>query len=351
MINTNQIARITTISLLIVGCVFVLYPFMAAMLFAAIICVFTWPLYQRIWELLGRRDMLAATTMTLLLLFAMIMPMAYLAMNLADSATLLLDEAQAVLQSLQPVAPAWLKNLPIIGAPLAESWQRVVVSHEELMHLLNQYAEPIRTFLLKVVQVVMGGFVQLVLVVFVAFFFYRDGTKLAAAVTTIVRRLGGELGQEMLALSCNTVKGVMLGVFGTALAQASVGLFGFWLAGAPAPLLLALATFFLSVIPVGPPLVWGGASLWLFNHGDQGWAIFLLIYGLLVISMVDNVVKPILISHSSHLPLLLVALGVLGGILMFGFIGIFLGPTLLAVGLTLVSHWVVLQNKRADEVV
>jgi len=351
MINTNQIARITTISLLIVGCIFVLYPFMAAMLFAAIICVFTWPLYQRIWELLGKRDMLAAATMTLLLLFAMILPMAYLAMNLADSATLLLDEAQAVLQSMQPVAPSWLKNLPIVGTPLAESWQRVVVSHEELMHLLNQYADPIREFLLKVVQVVMGGFVQLVLVVFVAFFFYRDGTKLAAAITAIVQRLGGELGQEMLVLSCNTVKGVMLGVFGTALAQASVGLFGFWLAGAPAPLLLALATFFLSVIPVGPPLVWGGASLWLFNHGDQGWAIFLLVYGLLVISMVDNVVKPILISHSSHLPLLLVVLGVLGGILMFGFIGIFLGPTLLAVGLTLVSHWVILQNKRADEVV
>jgi len=351
MINTNQIARITTISLLIVGCIFVLYPFMAAMLFAAIICVFTWPLYHRIWELFGRRDMLAAATMTLLLLIAMILPMAYLATNLADSATLLLDEAQAVLQSMQPVAPVWLKNLPIVGAPLAESWQRVIVSHEELMHLLNQYAEPIRVFLLQVVQVVMGGFVQLVLVVFVAFFFYRDGAKLAAAATTIVRRLGGELGQEMLELSCNTVKGVMLGVFGTALAQASVGLFGFWLAGAPAPLLLALATFFLSVIPVGPPLVWGGTSLWLFNHGDQGWAIFLLVYGLLVISMVDNIVKPILISHSSHLPLLLVVLGVLGGILMFGFIGIFLGPTLLAVGLTLVSHWVVLQNKRADEVV
>ena len=351
MINTNQIARVALISLLIVGCVFVLYPFMAAMLFAAIICVFTWPLYQRIWGLLGRRDMIAAAMMTLLLLVAMIMPMAYLAANLADSATLMLDEAGAMLQSMQPVVPTWIKNLPIIGAPLAESWQRVIASHEELMHLLNQYAEPIRVFLLKVVQVVMGGFVQLVIVVFVAFFFYRDGAKLAAAVTTIVRRLGGELGQEMLALSCNTVKGVMLGVFGTALAQASVGLLGFWFAGAPAPLLLALATFFLSVIPVGPPLVWGGASLWLFNHGGQGWAIFLLVYGLLVISMVDNIVKPILISHSSHLPLLLVVLGVLGGILMFGFIGIFLGPTLLAVGFTLVSHWVILQNKRADEVV
>jgi predicted PurR-regulated permease PerM len=351
MINTNQIARMTLISLLIVGCVLVLYPFMPAMLFAAVICVFTWPLYQHIWRLLGKRDTLASLTMTLLLLVALILPMAYLAVNLADSATVLLDEAQSALQSLQPAAPSWLKALPIIGEQLAESWQRALVSHEELMRLLDQYSEPIREFLLQAVQLVMGGFLQLVLVVFVAFFFYRDGARLSDVIIAIVRRLGGELGQEMLTLSSSTVKGVMLGVFGTALAQASVALFGFWLAGAPMPLLLALATFFLSVIPVGPPLVWGGASLWLFNHGDHGWAIFLLIYGLLVISTVDNIIKPILISHTSRLPLLLVVLGVLGGVLMFGFIGIFLGPTLLAVGLTLVSHWVVLQNKRADEVV
>ncbi len=351
MINTNQIARIVLIALLIVGCVFVLYPFMAAVLFAAVICVFTWPLYHRIWLKLGKRDALAAVTMTLLLLIALILPMAYLAINLADSAVVLLDEAQTTLQSLQPRAPAWVENLPIAGQQLADFWQRAVVSHEEFMKLINQYSEPLREFLLQVVQLVMNGFLQLLLVVFVAFFFYRDGANLARVVIAMVRRLGGELGEEMLRLSCMTVKGVMLGEFGTALAQASVALFGFWLAGAPMPLLLALATFFLSLIPVGPPLIWGGAALWLFNHGDRGWAIFLGFYGLLAISSVDNIVRPILISHSSHLPLLLVVLGVLGGVFAFGFIGIFLGPTLLAVGLTLITHWVELQNKRADEVV
>jgi len=349
MINTNQISRIALIALLIIGCVFVLYPFMAAVLFAAVICVFTWPLYQRVWRKLGRRDTLAAITMTLLLLVALILPMAYLVMNLADSATILLDEAQTTMRNLQPIAPEWIKNLPLVGAQLAEFWQRAAVSHEELMRLLSQYSEPMRKFMLQGVQLVMGGFLQLLLVVFVAFFFYRDGAYLAKIVVAILRRLGGELGEEMLQLSCNTVKGVMLGVFGTALAQAIVALFGFWLAGTPLPLLLALATFFLSVVPVGPPLIWGGSALWLYNHGDHGWAIFLALYGLLAISSVDNLVKPILISHSSRLPLLLVVLGVLGGALAFGFIGIFLGPTLLAVGLTLITHWVALQNKRLDE--
>ncbi len=351
MINTNQIARITLITLLIVGCFFVLRPFMAAVLFAAVICVFTWPLYHRVCLRFGGRDTLAAITMTLLLLIALILPMAYLATNLADSAAILLDEAQTAMQNLQPNAPEWIRGLPLVGQQLAEAWQRAVISHEELMKLLSQYAEPMRKFMLQAVQLVLGGFLQLLLVVFVAFFFYRDGVRLGKGVVLMVHRLGGALGEEMLYLSCNTVKGVMLGIFGTALAQATVALFGFWLAGAPMPLLLALATFFLSVIPVGPPLIWGGSALWLYNHGEHGWAIFLALYGLLAISSVDNVVRPILISHSSRLPLLLVVLGVLGGALAFGFIGIFLGPTLLAVGLTLITHWVALQNKKVDEVV
>jgi len=350
MINSNQIARVAIIALLIMGCSLVLLPFMAAILFAAILCVFTWPLYQRMWKRLGHRDGIAAAIMTILLLITLLLPVAYLATSLAENANTLYDELQFVLQHLQPRAPEWMSELPLVGGQLTEFWEHTAVSHEELMKLLNQYSEPIRALGLQAVKLVAGGFFQLLLVLFVAFFFYRDGKRLSASLITIIRRLGGELGEEMLDLSCNTVKGVMLGIFGTALAQSAVALFGFLIAGAPMPLLLALATFFLSVIPVGPPLIWGGAAIWLYNHGDHGWAIFLALYGLLCISSIDNLVKPILISHSSHQPLLLVVLGVLGGALAFGFIGIFLGPTLLAVGLTLVSHLVDFQNRKTREI-
>jgi predicted PurR-regulated permease PerM len=349
MINTNQVTRIALIALLVVGCIYVLRPFMAAVLFAAILCLFTWPVYHRLWLLLGRRDTWAAIIMTLLLLVALILPMAYLAMNLADSAAKLFDELGYTLRNLQPHAPDWMRSLPVIGNQISRAWEQTNANHEELMKLLQQLYEPMRAFGLRAVQMVAGGFLQLSLVVFVAFFFYRDGAKLVKNLIVVVRRLGGELGEEMLVLSCNTVKGVMLGIFGTALAQSLVAFLGFMVAGAPVPLLLALATFFLSVIPVGPPLIWGGASLWLYNHGEYGWAIFLALYGLLAISTVDNVIKPILISHSSNLPLLLIVLGVLGGAITFGFIGIFLGPTLLAVGLTLISHWVARQNEEAQE--
>jgi len=349
MINTNQIARIALIALLIIGCATVLMPFMAAILFATIICLFTWPLYHRIWLRLGKRDTLAAMVMTILLLVSLILPMAYLVINLADSAAKMFDELSYTLQNIQPHAPAWMRNFPLIGGQVSDSWERVAVSHEELMKLLSQYYEPMQKLSLAAAQLVLSGFLQLSLVVFAAFFFYRDGVRLSKSLIAIVRRLGGELGEEMLNLSCNTVKGVMLGIFGTALAQAAVALAGFLIAGAPMPFILAFLTFFLSIIPVGPPLVWGGAAVWLYNHGDHGWAIFIALYGFLVISTVDNVVKPILISHSSHLPLLLVLLGVLGGALTFGFVGIFLGPTLLAVGLTLVSHWIALQKRKVHE--
>jgi len=349
MSNTNQITRIAIVALLVIGCIYVLRPFMGAVLFATIWCLFTWPAYHRLWLYLSRRDALAAIIMTLLSSFTLILPMAYLAINLTDSASKLFDEIGVFLQNLQPSAPDWVRNIPIIGEQISSSWLNATASHEELMKLIQHFYEPMRTLSLNAVQLVAGGFLQLLLVVFVSFFLYRDGEILAKGIMVIVRRLGGELGEEMLELSCKTVKSVMIGVFGTALAQAAVAFLGFFVAGAPAPFLLALATFFLSVIPVGPPLIWGGASLWLYNHGDHGWAIFIALYGLLAISTVDNIIKPILISHSSRLPLLLIVLGVLGGAVAFGFIGIFLGPTLLAVGLTLISHWVTRNNSEFQE--
>jgi len=129
------------------------------------------------------------------------------------------------------------------------------------------------------------------------------------------------------------------GIFGTALAQALVALAGFWVAGVPGALVLAAATFFLSMIPVGPPLIWGGATIWLFQQDQPGWGVFMLLWGLLAISSIDNVVKPLLISRHSALPMLLIVLGVFGGIAAFGFIGIFIGPPMLAVGLNLVQMW------------
>ena len=346
MINTSQLARIAIVVFLIVGCLLVLRPFLAAILFAGIICVFTWPWYRKLWFRLGKRDYTTAFVMTMLLLVALLLPVAYLAANLVDSATQLALEMQPALMHPEFPPPAWLRDIPLVGSPLYDAWERIMSSREELLHFLNRASGPAREFGVQAVRFLGVGFLQLLMVVFVTFFFYRDGARLAPAMVTMSRKLGGKLGEEMLELTCNTINGVMLGIFGTALTQAVVAFIGFVIAGVPAPILLASVVFFLSVIPVGPPIAWGIAAFWLYNQGDYGWAIFMVLYGIFAISSVDNVVKPILISHSSRLPLLLIVLGVLGGVLAFGFIGIFLGPILLAVGMTLLTHWVMRKNTR-----
>ena len=145
--------------------------------------------------------------------------------------------------------------------------------------------------------------------------------------------------ESVLGIINNTVRSVMYGLLGTALAQGLVATIGFAIAGVPAALLLGVATAILSLVPVGPPLIWGGAAIWLFYQGTVGWGIFMLLWGFFLISGVDNVVKPLLISHGSHLPFILVLFGVMGGVLAFGFVGIFIGPTLLAVGLSLIQEW------------
>jgi predicted PurR-regulated permease PerM len=161
----------------------------------------------------------------------------------------------------------------------------------------------------------------------------------AANLTAGIERIAGERGKHLLGVAGNTVRGVVYGILGTAMVQALIAGIGFLIAGVPGAALLALLTFFLSVVPVGPPLVWLPAALWLFSQGRTGWGIFMIVWGVGV-STVDNFVKPWLISQGSDMPIVLILFGVLGGAMAFGFIGIFIGPTLLAVIHRLVKEWV-----------
>ena len=137
----------------------------------------------------------------------------------------------------------------------------------------------------------------------------------------------------------DTIISVVYGSIGTALAQGLLATVGFWIVGRRKPLLLGIAVFFMSLIPSGPPLIWLPVGIWLLYQGQYGYGIFMALWGTFVVSGVDNFLKPYLISRGTNLPLLLVFLGVIGGMLAFGFLGIFLGPTLLAVGFALLREW------------
>jgi predicted PurR-regulated permease PerM len=222
----------------------------------------------------------------------------------------------------------------------ADSYVRKIVgSREELVALAKRFMEPARHFLLGSGKVLGSGVVQVSLAAFVSFFLFRDGLTLLAALRVGMGKIIGEHAPKVADTVARTVRGVMYGLLGTALAQAAVAAVGFLIAGVPGVAMLSVATFLFSLIPVGPPIIWGGAAIWLFSQGSTGWGIFMLVWGTFLISGVDNVVKPMLISRGSSLPFLLVLLGVLGGVLAFGFVGLFIGPTLLAVALGLLRNW------------
>ena len=337
--DNKRLVRIALVTLLALGCFFILQPFIAAILFAAIVCVTTWPLHAWLLARLGDRPALTSALMILLLMLVVVLPMFFLAVSVADAVPPLADKLRGLVLRAAMGPPEWLGSIPFIGEQLDAYWHSLAESREEFNKLLKQLYDPARRVLLTVVALTGEGLLQLVLVLFIAFFFYRDGPALGERLQDSSRRLGGALGEQMLALARSTVMGVMVGIVGTAAAQALVTLIGLLIAGVPGAMLLAAATFFLSMIPIGPPLVWGAAAFWLYDQGQTGWAIFMAVYGLAVISSVDNFVKPLLISRTASLPILLIALGVFGGVLAFGFIGIFLGPVLLALGLVLAEKW------------
>jgi predicted PurR-regulated permease PerM len=331
--------RLAAIILLVIGCLIVLRPFIAAILFAAAITISSWPLYLRLLARLKQRRWLAALIMSVGLTLLIVVPLTLVTWNIADNASDFYEQLKASIGTGTLEPPAWLKDIPLLGEMIDTYLRRLLGSREELLNAARGLLEPARHLLLGGGIVLGSGVAQVSLAVFVSFFLYRDGQALLAALATALDKLIGEQSVTVADTVSRTVRGVMYGLLGTALAQAAVAAVGFLIAGVPAVALLSVATFLFSLIPVGPPLIWGGATIWLFNNGSTGWAVFMLVWGMFVISGVDNVVKPMLISRGSSLPFILVLLGVMGGVLAFGFVGLFIGPTLLAVGLGLLRHW------------
>jgi predicted PurR-regulated permease PerM len=337
--RTDRILGFAALMLLVAGCFLVLLPFVTALLWAVILTYSTWPVYASLRHSVRGRKTLAAALMTLVVSIVLVAPFVVVVATLADNAAELLDALRRLFEGGLPEAPSWVRELPIIGERVDAYWRGLVHDETRLIDELKVMLVSMRAILLTSGGYLAAGVLQLALSVLVAFFLFRDGEAAAARLQHAAERVGGSRARYLIDVAGQTVQSVVYGILGTALAQGVLAGIGLLLAGVPAAALLGLATFFLSVVPVGPPLIWGPAALWLFYQGSIGWAIFLALWGLLVVSSVDNFLKPFIISRGSSLPFILVFLGVLGGVLAFGFIGVFLGPTLLAVGHRALTEW------------
>ena len=336
----ETVAGLGLVALVAAGCLLVLAPFVSAILWAAVICFATWPLHLRVLRLCRGRRTAAATLMTLLIVAVTVLPFLLLVSSLDSTIADFIARMQTVFAEGLPAAPEWVGRIPLAGRYLRDYWNDLACNADKGHSFLATVLAHMRDWLLRHGRDVVASAATLVISVFVSFVFYRDGEKLVDRVAEIGRHVLGESSQRLLSVVGRTVRGVVYGIIGTALGQGAVAAVGFAIAGVPWPLLLGLVTFFLSLIPFGAPLLWLGATAWLlFAKGQVAWAVFMLLWGFFVISGIDNFLRPYLISRGAQLPFVLVFLGALGGIMVFGLIGLFLGPTLLAAGYCLLGEF------------
>jgi predicted PurR-regulated permease PerM len=318
----------------------VLRPFIGPAIWATMVVVASWPLMLQIQHRLFNRRSLAVAVMTLLLLLLFVVPLALAIVTIVGNADRLIDWAKMAAElHLPPVPPAWLVDLPMVGGALERGWQQATaLGMHDLLPRLTPYAgDATRWFVAQVGSV---GFLllQFLLTVVIAAVMYSSGEAAADLVRRFARRLGGERGAGVIDLAGGAIRGVALGVGGTALAQALLSGLGLLVAGVPVAGLLTALTFMLCIAQIGPVLVLVPATVWAF-WSDNTLGGVLLVVVTVVVTTLDNVLRPLLIRMGADLPLLLIFSGVIGGLLAFGLVGIFIGPVVLAVAYTLLDAW------------
>ena len=322
-----------------IGCFVVISPFLTAIMWAGVLCWSTWPVYRQFERTLGGRRGPAAALMTLTAAIVIVAPFALLVAALAESVGDLVRVLGRVVEEGPPGPPVWIGDLPIVGESIASYWQSLARDAPAFLAALRRFTGPAADVAMASGAFIGVGVLQLAFSVFIAFFFYLNGRQIAAYVRRSTERIAGHRARRLLKLVGATVQGVIFGLVGTALAQGLLAALGFWIAGIERALLLGFLTFVLSFLPGGPPFVWAGVAIWLIAQGEFWWGMFVIAWGALLISTIDNVLRPYLLSQSNNLPVVLGFFGFIGGILAFGFIGIFVGPALLAVGYSLFLEW------------
>ena len=325
---TRVLFAVVAIGGLTAASFWVLRPFLPSAIWAVMIVLATWPemrtLQRRLW---GRRS-LAVAVMTLVMTTAVLGPVAFAVVTLVDHA----DEIAARTRSLSvitiPPLPEWVSGLPLVGPRIAQKWQSVVSLHPtDLADRAAPYLADIGRWLIAQAGSLLTLFVQLLLTVAIS------------GVLAFARRLPGVEGERAARLSGQAVRAIALGIVVTALVQAVVGGIGLAVTGVPRPMLLTAVMFLLAVAQVGPVPVLIGGIVWLFWQEQALWGTVLIVWSVITGS-IDNLLRPILIRKGADLPLLLVFAGVMGGLLAFGIIGLFVGPVVLAVSYTLLGAWV-----------
>jgi predicted PurR-regulated permease PerM len=322
-----------------IGCALVLYPFFAAILWAGILTFTTWPMYQWTRQHARLGHMPAAGVMVAVVAVVVVLPLTLAVPGGASDVEQIRHAVQDALSAGLPDAPYWLETVPVVGASLTQVWNNWAADLTGMVLFFKPYFGIAGEYLLAVLLGLANGVLLFMLALFIAFFFYASGERIAAQMVAILRRIAGARADRLITVTGATIRGVVYGILGTAVVQGILTTFGLWVTGVPRPLLLGVIAGGLSVLPIGAPVVWIPASLWLMSTGHVALGVVLIAYGGIAISGADSIIRPFFISRGAQLPFLLTMLGVLGGALAFGLLGVFVGPVLLGVGYTLAVEY------------
>jgi predicted PurR-regulated permease PerM len=325
---------------LIAASMWILWPFLGAVLWATMIVVATWPVLIMVQRWLLNRRWLAVTAMTILLLAVFVVPFSVVIGALIQNFQEITDLTAALSKFTLPPPPDWLGKIPMVGPRMASSWNEfAALSREELATRLSPYLGGVVRWLVQQIGSLGLLLAQILLTVLVSSVLYATGESAAATALRFGSRLAGERGEQAVRLAGHAIRGVALGVVLTALVHAVLGGIGLAVVGVPFAILLTALMFISAVVQVGVVPVLLCAVGWLYWTGNTTSGTVLLVWTI-VIAPVDNILRPILIKQGADLPLLLILAGVIGGMLAFGIVGLFVGPVVLAVSYTLFTAWI-----------
>jgi predicted PurR-regulated permease PerM len=334
----RSVLVITILGMLIAFSLWILKPFLPALIWATMIAVATWPMMLAVQARLWRRRWLAVLVMTVAMSLIFLIPLSLAIGTLVAH----VGDITAWAKSFDPhtlnTPPDWVAKIPLVGERISSAW-RDLGAEGDLGGKIAPYTGALMSWFLSQIGSFGAVMIQILLTVIVTALLYAKGEIAARGVLSCARKIGGERGESVVVLASKAIRGVAMGVVITAIVQAVLGGIGLAIAGVPYAAVLTAAMFMLAVaqIGVGPVLVC--AVIWLFWKGETGFGIGLLVWTILVTAS-DNVLRPMLIKRGVDLPMLLILVGVIGGLIAFGLVGIFIGPMVLAVTYTLVSAWV-----------
>ncbi|MFB6348246.1 AI-2E family transporter [Moraxella sp. ZJ142] len=336
----QRLLALTLLTVLVILCLQVVKFFISSAIWAAILTYITFPLYRFFHQKVHLSPTISALIMTVSITLMIGIPLVLGVFFLQQEVVNFYGMAVRRLQAGYVDLPESIKNLPVIGQQIKNALWEINKDPESSMAVVRTWIQSHLYYGKIAFDAALKNFAKLGMALMTMFFFYRDGMSLVKQIRQAMRNIIGDRIDHYIDAIASTTQAVVYGIGLTALAQALLAGIGYAVAGTPNPILLTIITFIVAMIPFGTPFAWGSVALWLLSQGQTTEGIGLGLWGILVISWVDNLIRPIVISGATKIPFIIIFIGVLGGLTAFGFVGLFIGPVVLAIGLAVWREWI-----------